>query len=86
MGKKSSFFYSESQEAEMTEAIHVAEEHDVTLTIEPEVSNIVHTARKARRLLDEIKSPHLKVTFDGANIYHKGELPRMQERKSADTR
>jgi sugar phosphate isomerase/epimerase len=63
----------------MTDAVRVAEEHDVTLTMEPEVSNVVHTAEKARRLLDEINSPRLKVTFDGANIFHKGELPRMHE-------
>ena len=63
----------------IVEAIRTAEEYDVTLTIEPEVSNIVNNAAKARRLLDEIKSPHLKVTFDGANIFHKGELPRMRE-------
>jgi sugar phosphate isomerase/epimerase len=63
----------------MTEAIRVAEDHEVTLTIEPEVNNIVHTAVKARRLLDEIKSSRLKVTFDGANIFHEGELPRMGE-------
>jgi sugar phosphate isomerase/epimerase len=63
----------------MTEAVREAEDHDVILTIEPEVNNIVHTAKKARRLLDTIKSPHLKVTFDGANIFHTGELPRMRE-------
>jgi sugar phosphate isomerase/epimerase len=69
----------EDMRSSITEAIQVAEDHDVTLTIEPEVSNIVHTAQKARRLLDEIKSSHLKVTFDGANIFHKGELPMMRE-------
>jgi sugar phosphate isomerase/epimerase len=63
----------------LSEAIRVAEDEEVTLTIEPEVNNIVHTAEKARRLLDEINSPRLKVTFDGANIFHEGELPRMQE-------
>jgi sugar phosphate isomerase/epimerase len=65
--------------ASLTEAIRVAEDHDVTLTFEPEVNNVVHTAEKARRLLDEIKSPRLKVTFDGANIFHKGDLPKMHE-------
>jgi sugar phosphate isomerase/epimerase len=65
--------------ASMAEAVRVAEDHGVTLTFEPEVNNVVDTARKARRLLDEIKSPHLKVTFDGANIFHKGELPRMHD-------
>jgi sugar phosphate isomerase/epimerase len=61
------------------ECIHAAEEADVTLVFEPEVNNVVHTARKARRLLDELQSPRLKVVFDGANIYHKGELARQQE-------
>jgi sugar phosphate isomerase/epimerase len=65
--------------ASMTEAVRVAEDHDVTLTFEPEVNNVVDTARKARRLLDEIRSPRLQVTFDGANIFHKGELPRMHD-------
>jgi sugar phosphate isomerase/epimerase len=65
--------------ASMTEAVRVAEDHDVTLTFEPEVNNVVDTARKARRLLNEISSPRLKVTFDGANIFHKGELTRMHE-------
>lgn len=63
--------------ASVSEAIRVAEDHDVTLTFEPEVNNVVDSARKARRLLDEIDSAHLKVTFDGANIFHQGELPRM---------
>ena len=36
-------------------------------------------ARKARRLLDEVGSPNLKVVLDGANLFHEGELPRMRE-------
>ena len=63
----------------MVQAVQVAEEHGRTLVIEPEVANVVDSAQKARRLLDEIASPHLKVVFDGANIFHKGELPRMHE-------
>ena len=63
----------------MAEAVQIAETHDVTLAFEPEVSNIVDSAQKARKLLDEIQSPHLKVTIDGANLFHKGQLPRMHE-------
>ncbi len=37
------------------------------------------SARKARRLLDEIGSPHLKVTMDPANLFPAGALPRMKE-------
>lgn len=63
----------------MEEAVRIAAEYDVTLVFEPEVNNIVDSARKARRLLDEIRSAHLKVVIDGANLFHKGELPRMRE-------
>jgi len=65
--------------ASMRQAVEIAEETGVTLAFEPEVSNVVDSARKARRLLDEIGSPRLKVVMDGANIFHKGELPRMRE-------
>jgi sugar phosphate isomerase/epimerase len=63
----------------MHEAAAIAEQFRVTLGLEPEVSNVVDSARKARRLLDEIRSPRLKVIIDGANLFHAGELPRMRE-------
>ena len=65
--------------ATMERAVKIAERHDVTLAFEPEVSNVVDTARKGRRLLDEIRSTRLRVCIDGANLFHAGELPRMQE-------
>lgn len=40
---------------------------------------MIDSAVKARRILDQMQSPHLKVVMDPANIFHKGELPRMQE-------
>jgi sugar phosphate isomerase/epimerase len=61
------------------DATEIARQADVVLAFEPEVNNVVDSARKARRLLDEIGSPHLKVTMDPANIFHAGELPRMKE-------
>jgi len=61
------------------QAAALARQAGVTLAFEPEMSNVVDSARRARRLLDEVASPHLKVTFDPANIFHQGELPRMQE-------
>jgi sugar phosphate isomerase/epimerase len=61
------------------EATGIARAAGVVLAFEPEVNNVVDSARKARRLLDETGSPHLKVTFDPANIFHAGELPRMKE-------
>ena len=61
----------------ITRAVEIAETHDVTLGIEPEVSNVVDSAAKARRLLDQIGSPRLKIVMDGANLFHAGELARM---------
>ncbi len=63
----------------MKMALEIAEEFNVTLAFEPEVSNVIDSAQKARRLLDEMSSPHLKVVMDGANIFHKGELPKMRD-------
>lgn len=65
--------------AALSEALIIAEEHRVTLAFEPEVSNVVDSAAKGRRLLDELRSPYLKVVMDGANLFHAGELPRMHE-------
>jgi sugar phosphate isomerase/epimerase len=59
------------------EAVEIAEQADVVLAFEPEVNNVVDSAKKARRLLDEIRSPHLKVTMDAANLFHAGELAHM---------
>ncbi|HET6385541.1 MAG TPA: sugar phosphate isomerase/epimerase family protein [Armatimonadota bacterium] len=63
----------------MEQAIALTEGSGVSLLIEPEVSNVVDSARDARRLIDEIGSPRLKVCMDGANLFHAGELPRMPE-------
>lgn len=60
-------------------ATEIAREANVVLAFEPEVNNVVDSALKSRRLMDEIGSPHLKVTFDPANIFHAGDLPRMTE-------
>jgi len=65
--------------ATMRQAVQIAEEYHVTLAFEPEVANVADSALKARRLLDEMGSPCLKVVMDGANVFHAGELPRMRE-------
>ena len=59
----------------MQSALQAAAEHDVTLVVEPEVANVVDSAAKARRLLDEMQSPHLKIVIDGANVFPAGTLP-----------
>ncbi len=63
----------------MTEAARIAEDAGVLLAFEPEVTNVVDSALKARRLIDELGSPAVKVLMDGANLFHTGELPRMKE-------
>ncbi len=63
----------------MREAAEIARLAGVVLAFEPEVNNVVDSAEKARKILDEIASPHLKVTIDGANVFHAGELARMDE-------
>jgi sugar phosphate isomerase/epimerase len=62
------------------EAADAAEAHDVTLAFEPEVNNVVNSTEKARKLIDEIGSPSLKVVMDPANIFKSGELPHMKEK------
>ncbi len=63
----------------LTKALTIADKHGVTLGIEPETGNVVDSAHKARRLLDEFKSPRLKIVMDAANLFHPGDLPRMAE-------
>jgi sugar phosphate isomerase/epimerase len=61
------------------EALRMADDFGLTLALEPEVTNLVDSARQARRLLDEMGSPHLKITMDAANLFPAGSLPRMAE-------
>jgi sugar phosphate isomerase/epimerase len=63
--------------ASLRAALDLTEASGVTLAFEPEVSNVVDSARKGRRLLDELGSPRLKVVMDAANLFHAGELGRM---------
>jgi sugar phosphate isomerase/epimerase len=59
------------------QALQIADDCGVTLAFEPEVANVIDSAAKGRRLLDEMRSPRLKVVMDAANLFHQGELPRM---------
>jgi len=57
----------------------VADRYQVTMAFEPELSNVVNSVCKARRLLDEIHSPWLKVVLDPANLIRPDDIPRMSE-------
>ena len=60
----------------LEEILEVAELHDITLGIEPEINNVIDSAHNARRLLDELGSSNLKIVMDAANLFHPDELPR----------
>ena len=59
--------------------LRVAERNGVILGIEPERNNVVNSAERARRLLDEVRSPHLRIILDGANLFDEGHLSGMRE-------
>ncbi len=52
----------------MRAAVKIADRHEVTLAFEPEINNVVSSVMRARRLLDEVGSPWLKVVIDPANL------------------
>lgn len=55
--------------AEMEKAVAIAERFDLKLGIEPELTNIVDSAAKASRLIEELGSPTLAVVLDPANLF-----------------
>ena len=63
----------------MTKALTIADKFDLLLGVEPEVGNVVSSAERARRLLDELRSPRVKIVIDPANLFHPTDLPRMNE-------
>jgi sugar phosphate isomerase/epimerase len=62
----------------MERAVRIADAHDVDLGIEPELANVVNSAAKARRLIDEISSPRLKIVLDPANLFEAETLDRQR--------
>ena len=64
---------------ELDFALELAERHGVALGVEPEPANVVADATVARRLLDEVRSPKLKIVLDAANL-----LPAEKQRRQAE--
>jgi sugar phosphate isomerase/epimerase len=58
----------------MRAAVEIADRHEVTLAFEPEIHNVVSSVMRARKLLDEIDSPWLKVVIDPTNLFSQGEV------------
>jgi sugar phosphate isomerase/epimerase len=63
----------------MVEALAIAEEFDLQLAVEPETANVVDSAAKARLLLQELRSPRLKIIIDPANLCHAEDLPQQRD-------
>jgi sugar phosphate isomerase/epimerase len=63
----------------MRAAVAIADRHEVTLAFEPEINNVVSSVIRARRLLDEVDSPWLKVAIDPANLLDWGDVGRLRE-------
>ena len=63
----------------LEQVLPVAEAAGVVIAFEPEVNNVVTTAHKGRRLIDEMGSPSLKVVMDASNLFGEGDLPRMTQ-------
>ncbi len=56
---------------EVETALRSAEAAGVDLGIEPEQANVVTSAADARRLIDELASPRLRVVLDPANLFER---------------
>jgi sugar phosphate isomerase/epimerase len=63
----------------MRKAVRIADRHEVTLAFEPEARNVVNSVMRARRLLDEVASPWLKIVIDPANLAQADPEPPWQE-------
>jgi sugar phosphate isomerase/epimerase len=62
--------------AELDLALDQALARGLTLAIEPEPGNVIRDARAARRLIDQVGAPHLKIILDAANLIGTGGLDR----------
>ena len=54
---------------EMVKAVSLAEACGVDLGIEPELANVVSSPKLARRLIDSIGSPRIRIVLDPANLF-----------------
>lgn len=57
----------------MEKLLVMAHDADVCLGIEIEASNVINTPEKARRILTDMNSDHLKIIMDCANLFHDGD-------------
>jgi sugar phosphate isomerase/epimerase len=60
-------------------ALKLTETTGIEFGIEPELANVVDSAHSCRKLLDDLKSPRLRVVLDGANLLQANDLPRQTD-------
>jgi len=80
-------FHPENQSAaawadlrsELDFALSLAHESGIHLAIEPEPANVIHNAKAARRILDEVASPYLGIILDAANLLSPETLGKQHE-------
>jgi sugar phosphate isomerase/epimerase len=58
----------------LEQLLPAAQEQNLVLGIEPEPSNVIDSAPRARMLLEQLKSPCLKIVFDAANLLESNTL------------
>ena len=61
-----------------------AEQYGIILAVESEASNIISTPERARRLMDTVGSPNLKMILDCANLFHTGQAHPQNVRATLD--
>jgi len=57
---------------EVQKAVALADAYGIDLGIEPELANVVSSASHARKLIDEVGSPRLRIVLDPANLAEGG--------------
>ena len=57
----------------MEKLLDMAHRYDVCLGIEIEASNVINTPEKAKKIIADMGSDHLKIILDGANLFHNGD-------------
>jgi sugar phosphate isomerase/epimerase len=63
----------------LAQVLPEAEARGVTIAFEPEVVNVIDTAAKAQRLIEEVQSSRLRLVMDPANYFHPEMLAHMDE-------
>jgi len=53
----------------LSESLLLAEQSGLMLAMEPEIANVISSAKKAVRIIKELQSDHLKVIIDPANLF-----------------